>query len=204
MKATHLTALPRETVRRGIRMAVSAVLAIAGLLVGGCTTAAVDHNLLTFAESAPVPTIVARGQELYAAEQAAKAQHGCFAVRGEGSSMEPMYVAGTAVVVKAGGFQQLRRGMPVVYASRNGGAVAHMLVAQTPHGWVAAGLNNEGSDTELVTSDNLVGVITQAFASKTGSLPSAVAARIALRSQISQSGKMASAELATAGNNDLL
>jgi hypothetical protein len=192
-----------KLVRRSVRAVVGAVLAIAGLMVGGCTTAGVDHNLLTFAESAPVPTIVARGTELYAAEQAARAQHGCFAVRGEGCSMEPMYVAGTAVVVKAGGYQQLRRGMPVVYASRNGVAVAHMLVAQTPNGWVAAGLNNNGTDVELVTADNLVGVITQAFASKTGSLPSAVAARIALRDRISQSGKMASADRAP-GNGEML
>ncbi len=127
-----------------------------------------------------------------AAESAAQQMHGCFAVQGEGCSMEPVYVSGTAVVIRAGGYDRLRRGQPVVYQSRRGMTVAHMLVRQTELGWVAAGLNNNGEDTELVTSDNLVGVITQAYASRTGSLPKTVAARIALNEQIRSGSTVAS------------
>lgn len=189
--------------RKGLGVAGALAVAATGLLFGGCTTAATDHNLMMFAASAPAPTIVARGTELYAAEQAAKSLHGCFAVRGEGASMEPVYVPGTAVVVRTGGYEQLQPGMPVVYASSRGVTVAHMLVAQTAHGWVAAGVNNEASDTELVTRDNLVGIITQAFASRTGSLPKAVAARIALNEQIRRSGAVANAPVA-GRNGDVL
>lgn len=196
--------LPKTFPGRSAMKVVSGLaVAVVGLLLGGCTTTAVDANLMMFVESAPVPTIVARGSELLAAEQAAKSQHGCFAVRGEGSSMEPMYVAGTAVVVRAGGYDQLRSGLPVVYASSRGFTVAHMVVAQAANGWVVAGLNNNAADTELVTRDNLVGVITQAFASKTGSLPKAAAARMALNDQIRSGGMIASAP-APDRNNDML
>lgn len=190
------TAVFPALVRRplfALRGVVALAAAIAGLLVSGCnTTTSESTDLMLFAENAPLPQIVARGMELAAAEQAAKAQRGCFAVQGEGFSMEPMYVSGTAVVVRAGGYEHLRSGQPVVYRTRGGMTVAHMLVRPTDHGWVAAGLNNKSHDVELVTADNLVGVITQAYASRTGSLPKAVAARIALNEQIRSGSKIAS------------
>ncbi len=176
-----------------LRGMLALAAAAAGLLVSGCNTATTEpDNLTLFAENAPLPQIVARGTELEAAERAAKAQRGCFAVQGEGFSMEPMYVSGTAVVVRVGGYENLRSGQPVVYRTRGGMTVAHMLVRSTDYGWVAAGLNNNGHDVELVTADNLVGVITQAYASKTGSMPKAVAARIALNEQIRTGSKIAS------------
>jgi len=106
--------------------------------------------------------------------------------------MEPVYLSGTAVVVRAGGFEHLHAGQPVVYESRRGMAVAHMLVRQTESGWIAAGLNNDLADGELVTRDNLVGVITQAFASKAGPLPEAAAARFSLNEQVKRGGRVAS------------
>lgn len=180
---------PRSALRGVLALAAAAL----GLLVGGCNTATSEpSNLMLFAENAPLPQIVERGSELAAAERAAKAQRGCFAVQGEGFSMEPMYVSGTAVVVRAGGYENLRCGQPVVYRTRSGMTVAHMLVRSTDYGWVAAGLNNGGNDVELVTADNLVGVITQAYASRTGMLPKAVAARVALNAQIRDGGRIAS------------
>ena len=101
--------------------------------------------------------------------------------------MEPVYLEGTAVVIRVGGFENLRPGLPVVYRDHRGVAVAHMVVAHKDGGWVAVGLNNDGCDVDLITEDNFVGVITQAFASKTGPLPKAVAARVALDGQIRQS-----------------
>lgn len=176
----------------GLRLLIVGLLAGAGLLMGGCSTASSDRNLLMFAEAAPLPTIVAPGTELAAAEQAARQQHGCVALRGAGSSMEPIYLEGTAVVVRAGGYERLQPGQAAVYRNRAGVTVAHMLVRSTDYGWVAAGLNNATEDYDLVTADNLVGVITQAFASHTGPLPKAVAARIALREQVQRGQRVAS------------
>lgn len=168
------------------------VLTVGSLFTSGCNTATSETNLMMFAANAPLPTIVDRGTEMTAAERTARLNHGCFAVKGEGSSMEPFYMAGTALVVRAGGFENLRPGSPVVYANHRGIAVAHMLVERTNSGWIAVGLNNEGSDSELVTVENLVGVITHAYAASTGSLPKAVAARIALTDQIRRGAKVAS------------
>lgn len=175
-----------------VRAALAGLALAACMFFAGCSTATSESNLLMFAAHAPLPTIVPRGTELAAAEQAAKLQHGCIAVRGSGSSMEPVYLDGTAVVIRAGGYERLQAGQAVVYLSRRGTTVAHMLVRPTDYGWVAEGLNNDRSDSDLVTADNLVGVITQAFASKTGPLPKAVAARLALADQIRRGGTVAS------------
>lgn len=175
-----------------LRVALALMMVAAGLLMTGCDTASNEANLLLFADNAPLPTIVAPGTELAAAEAAAAKESGCFAAGGSGSSMEPVYVEGTAVVVKTGHYERLHVGTPVVYQTSNGHRVAHMLVEKTEAGWIAAGLNNDWNDRELVTESNLVGVITQAFASKTGSLPKSVAARIALNEQIRRAGKVAS------------
>lgn len=170
-------------------LAMAAV--VAALFVSGCNTVSHESRLMLFTENAPLPQIVAEGTELEAAERAAKAQRGCFAVQGEGCSMEPMYVSGTAVVVRVGGYEALRAGQPVVYQTRGGARVAHMLVRPTDYGWIAAGLGNDGEDVEFVTEDNLVGVITQAYASKTGALPRAVAARLVLNDQVRSGSRIA-------------
>lgn len=189
---THPHSRPVSHLSVVVRFVLAAVMVAAGLLMTGCDTASNEANLMLFADNAPLPTIVAAGSELAAAEAAAAKEVGCFAAGGEGSSMEPVYVEGTAVVVRTGHYSHLRVGMPVVYQTSNGHRVAHMLVEKTESGWVAAGLNNDWKDRELVTEANLVGVITQAFASRTGSLPKAVAARIALNDQIRRAGKVAS------------
>jgi hypothetical protein len=162
------------------RVAFAVFLAVGGLLLGGCSSVLKDENLELFAMNAPLPKLVPKGTELAAARQAASQAHGCLAVQGAGCSMEPVYLSGTAVVVRVGGFDKLRPGMPVIYQTRSGSSVAHMVVRRTDEGWVAVGLNNAGEDLELVTSENLVGVITQAFASNIGPLPKAVAARMGL------------------------
>jgi hypothetical protein len=171
----------------GRKLPVPALLTLvlaAGLLTGGCASTAANRDVALFTSVAPLPVIVAPGTELAQAERAAARQPGCLAVRGEGGSMEPVYPGGTAVVIRVGGYEHLRCGLPVVYRSRRGISVAHMLVRQTPGGWIARGLDNNAPDEERVTADNLVGIITQAYASKTGSLPRAVAARIALNRQL--------------------
>lgn len=162
-------------------------------LLGAGRALAVDRNLMLFVDHGAMPQIVARGAELAAAETAAKQQRGCFAIEGEGPSMEPVYVGRTGLVVKTGGFENLRAGQAVVYKNSRGVYVTHMIVEKTPYGWVVAGLNNYRQDDDQVTEFNFVGVVTQAFASKSGSLPRAVAARLALNEQVRNGAKVASA-----------
>jgi hypothetical protein len=77
--------------------------------------------------------------------------------------MEPLYAAGTAVVVRPTAYHMLRKGMLVVYAKANGACVAHMLVEKQPAGWLAMGLNNRDVDDILITPRNLLGVVQQAY-----------------------------------------
>mgnify|MGYP006281818985 CR=1 FL=1 len=114
---------------------------------------------------APAPVVVQEGQELRAAEVAASKIDGAQAFRGVGDSMEPLYVSGTAIVAVPCEYAQLRAGMTVVYVNHDGRGVAHVLVNQMPDGWIAQGVNNAREDADLVTARNLVGIVTQAYAS---------------------------------------
>jgi len=135
----------------------------AGFLLGGCAAYSPTKNLDLFVRTAPLPVLVPPGMEMDAAEAAAAKRPGDLALHGVGSSMEPIYLGGTAVVVRPCSYRLLRTGMAIVYVNRHSFYVAHMLVEQTPAGWLAIGLNNKEPDDDLVTPENLVGVIKQAF-----------------------------------------
>jgi hypothetical protein len=113
--------------------------------------------------TAPAAVRVAKGEVWRSAERMARSHPGAIALRGEGASMLPVYPAGTAVVVTPVRYGQLQRGMAVVYLNARGIYVAHRLISKQARGWRVAGLNNAEADAELVTADNLVGVITSAF-----------------------------------------
>ena len=144
-----------------------------------------------FVRTAPMPSLVKQGAELMAAELRAKQTPGDFALIGAGSSMEPMYVAGTAIVVHPQSYTTLRRGQPVVYRNSRGRLVAHMLIEETRGGWIVVGVNNAEADDDLVTRDNLVGVIKAAYAAADTPLRADVAARIALRDGLKTGAKIA-------------
>jgi len=146
------------------------VLAMAGgaLFFSGCSSlgsVSVRRDLDTIVALAPAPVLVAKGSELRTAEAAASHLTGAQAFLGAGESMQPVYASGTAIVVTPCNFSQLRPGMSVVYVNHDGRGVAHALVEKTSDGWVAQGVNNPEQDADLVTAQNLVGVIAQAYAS---------------------------------------
>jgi hypothetical protein len=160
------------------------VLAMAGgaLFFSGCSTLSAHRDLDTVVAMAPAPVLVTKGSELRTAEAAAAHVAGAQAFIGAGESMEPIYASGTAIVVTPCAYSELRAGMSVVYVNHDGRGVAHALVQETSDGWVAQGINNPDQDTDLVTTRNLVGVITQAYASSDTSLRRAIVARAELKS----------------------
>lgn len=119
--------------------------------------------------AAPVAVLVAAGEDYPSAARAASGRAGDLVFRGSGDSMTPIYRNGTSVVVTPVRYGQLRKGMAVVYVNRRGQYVAHLLVARKAGGWVAVGAANSSADGELVTPDNLIGVVTQAFTAAEGS-----------------------------------
>lgn len=143
------------------------VVALVGgaLLLTGCGTLSASRNLDAMVAEAPAPVLVQRGQEFRTAVSVASHLTGAQAFVGAGESMEPIYASGTAVVVTPCDYTELRPGMSVVYVNAEGRGVAHALVERTRDGWVVQGANNPAPDADLVTPRNLVGVVTQAFAS---------------------------------------
>lgn len=177
--------------RVSVRSVAALGLTAAGLMFGGCSTYSGAANVDLFVRTAPVPSLVKHGTEFAAAEALAKQNPGDIALMGAGSSMEPMYVAGTAIVVHPESYVTLRKGQPVVYRNTRGYFVAHMLVEETREGWIVAGINNDEPDETLVTKNNLVGVIKAAYAAADTSFRADVAARIALQDGIDRGAKMA-------------
>lgn len=113
----------------------------------------------------PAPMIVAAGRELAAAEKHAAVLPRAQAFLGIGSSMEPVYAPNTAIVVQQIDFDDLQKGMTVVYVSHRGTRVAHTVVGETRGGYIVQGVGNDEADDDLVTQDNYLGVVVDAYAS---------------------------------------
>ena len=127
----------------------------------------------------PAPRLVAEGTQLKTAEQVAATLPHAKALWGIGRSMEPLYAANTAVIVQEINYDDLKEGMTVVYIKSNGHRVAHSIVGETRGGFLVQGVNNDEEDAELVTAENFVGVITQAFASADSTFRAETAQRLA-------------------------
>lgn len=97
------------------------------------------------------------------ATEIARLTPGAFILVGTGRSMQPLYPAGTILVLREVGFDELHRGQTVVYRNKDNRAVGHVLVAKARDGWRVRGLNNRTHDPEPVVAENLIGVIVAAF-----------------------------------------
>ena len=76
-----------------------------------------------------------------------------------GDSMEPVLQEGTVILLRRIEFSDLEVGLDVAYRNRHGEQVIHQLVRKRGKGWVAKGINNPREDPDLVTADNLIGVL---------------------------------------------
>jgi hypothetical protein len=137
-----------------------------GLIAVGSVKAGIKSERLLAAilQQTPESIIVSPGEQLKRAEQIAAEIPGAEAFFGVGHSMEPLFASGTAIVVAPIQFKDLKKGMTVVYINGRGRMVAHSLVGDLPKGWIAQGVGNDEEDDDLVTKENLVGVIVHAVA----------------------------------------
>lgn len=194
-------------VARMARLAAVAGLAGGALVFSGCSSLSVtsSRQLETIVALAPAPVLVAKGQELQAADVAAAQTSGAQAFIGAGDSMQPIYASGTAIVVTPCDYTQLRPGLSVVYVNSDGRGVAHALVEATRDGWVVQGVNNPAPDSDLVTARNLVGVITQAYAASDTPLRREIAARAMLKLAPGAGSKgQVALSLSKAGNRSMV
>lgn len=146
-------------------------LAICGLLLAGLgappsLSARIKSERLLKALiiRTPAPQLVAEGQQLKVAERAAAQIPGAVAYWGIGRSMEPLYATNTAVVVAPISYDDVKKGMTVVYLKSNGRRVAHTVVGEIREGYLVQGVCNDEPDAGVVNEENLLGVIVSAYA----------------------------------------
>lgn len=140
-----------------------------------------ERLLIEILRRTPVPMMVAEGRELAAAEKHAAALPGAQAFLGIGRSMEPLYAPNTAIVVEQIDYDDLKKGMTVVFVSRRGARVAHVVIGETRGGYITQGAGNDREDEELVTVDNYVGVVVDAYASADTTFRTDLATRLAAK-----------------------
>lgn len=109
---------------------------------------------------------VSRVQAWKDAEMVAKNGEGRSSAAGSGGSMQPVYGDNTMIVITKIAYEDLQPGMTVAYMNHKGHQVVHQLKDRTSRGWHVQGINNEVEDTDLVTRENLLGVVYASFATE--------------------------------------
>jgi hypothetical protein len=156
MNSHRFSTLARRTICAAVLFTLGATSAHAGIKS--------ERLLAAIIKQTPDSVLVPAGEQLKRAEQAAAEIPGAGAFWGVGKSMEPLFASETAIVVAPVNFKELKKGMTVVYINSRGRMVAHSLTGDMPTGWIAQGVGNDKEDDDLVTKQNLVGVIVQAYA----------------------------------------
>lgn len=145
------------------RVALCCVVGGVGAVSASAEGIKSERLLSAILTNTPTSILVPGGKQWQRAEVAASEIRGAIAFWGVGESMEPLFPHHTAIVVAPMAFSELKKGMTVVYVTRTGRMVAHSLIGDVPAGWIAQGINNVEEDEELVTRENLVGVIVEAY-----------------------------------------
>lgn len=155
----------RRSARRPRGRAVCGWAPIAALLMLGWSGGCASSDLAPAAKEAPVPPTanVNVDQAWHDAKMVAGREPGREPAMGSGSSMQPVYGDNTMLVISPIAYDQLREGMSVAYVNRRGTRVVHRLVEKVAGGWRVIGLNNDREDDDLVTRQNLVGVVYASF-----------------------------------------
>jgi signal peptidase I len=174
--------------RRTARRLLAAFVAAGSALVASASIRS-ERVLAAIIEHTPAPRLVAEGAQLKAAEKIAATLPHATALWGVGRSMEPLYATNTAVVVQEINYDDIKKGMTVVYVKSNGRRVAHSVIDETRGGFIVQGVNNDEEDAELVTPENFIGVVTQAFASADTAFRAETEKRLAAKGKIRVSNR---------------
>ncbi len=172
-----------ENVVRSTRLLLATLFIAGGALVSQAGIKS-DRVLAAIISRTPAPRLVAEGQQLKVAEAAASQLPNAQAFWGIGRSMEPLYASNTAVIVQEIKYDDIKKGMTVVYLKSTGVRVCHSVVGETRGGFLVQGVNNDEEDAELVTEANFIGVIVQAFASADTAFRTEAAKRLTAKGRI--------------------
>lgn len=111
-------------------------------------------------------SLVGRNEALFAAKELQAADPKRVVGWGKGDSMAPIYSEHTLLVTAPVAYEELEAGMIVAYQNSQGRNVVHVLVRKRGEYWIAQGLNNAFLDEDVVTPENLIGVVYATFQSK--------------------------------------
>jgi hypothetical protein len=134
-------------------------LLLVSLGIVGCEGPAARTPAATVSPSADVPV----DQAWHDAKVVASRGPGRMPAVGTGSSMQPVYGEDTLLVINPIAYEDLRPGMTVAYRNQRGVRVVHRLVVKLADGWRIIGINNDRVDDDVVTRENLIGVIYASF-----------------------------------------
>jgi len=137
------------------------------------------RQLAAILSQTPAAQIVGDGQQMERAEQAAAKIPGAQTFWGVGQSMQPLYTPNTALVVKPVAYDNVKKGMTVVYVKKNGHVVAHSVVDEDGKGYVVQGVNNNEADSESVNENNMIGVVVAAYSAAESPLRAELVKRVA-------------------------
>jgi hypothetical protein len=140
-----------------------ALFLLASLAWSGCASMDSAISLQTVASMSPAPEVTDLATAARQARVYMSTHPGTQLALGSGDSMLPFYKDNTMILIQKLPMSELKRGMTVVYVSREGWPVAHALVEKTSDGWVTAGLDNPDCDSETTGRANYVGVVVKAY-----------------------------------------
>ena len=164
-----------------LRVAASVAVILFGFSLRANAGIKSQRQLAAIAAQTPAPHLVAEGEQLKSAEKMAAQIKDAITLWGVGQSMEPLYAANTAVVVAPIKYDNIKKGMTVVYVKRNGRRVAHPVIGETRGGYIVQGINNDEADAEVVNENNLIGVVVHAYASTDTSFRNSLTQQIAVK-----------------------
>jgi len=140
---------------------VGCLIFSSAVCLAGETSGEWIHGFYTV--GSPRPVAKAEAEAWHQASALVESTSTAFVLVGSGSSMNPLYLPGTILVMRKPPYNELKRGQTALYRAKSQNVVAHLLVARVRDGWRVQGLNNPTPDQEAVSPDNFVGVVIAAF-----------------------------------------
>ncbi|HET7536095.1 MAG TPA: hypothetical protein VFJ90_06560 [Candidatus Didemnitutus sp.] len=153
----------RNASEKRLLVRVVAVVVAIGAAVTAHAGIRSERQLAAILHRTPAARVVAEGEQMKQAEEAAAALPGAQTFWGVGASMQPLYAPSTAVVVQPIAYDKIKRGMTLVYVTSQGHVVAHSVIDEDGRGYVVQGVNNDRPDRESVNEKNLIGVVVAAY-----------------------------------------
>lgn len=177
---------PEHRLLRRVATQFSAALVALTFSVSAAAGIKSDRQLAAILTRTPAPQIVGEGQQMKLADQAAAAVPGAQTFWGIGQSMQPLYTPNTALVVKPIAYDDIKKGMTLVYVKGNGHVVAHSVIGEDGKGYIVQGVNNDEADPESVNEKNLIGVVVAAYSAQDSELRVELAKALVAKGKISR------------------